>query len=477
MGRGSVLGVVTLSLGMLVPLLAEAQAVGGGPPVPRAVTLNLEQALRAALSRSPEVRGAQAEVEGVRGKQLQARGAGYPQVELTAILGPSPRARGDQVFSPDDQYSPDITGVFVRGGIEIVQPLFTWGLITNARLAAEHGVRATQAGVDVRSTDIALRVKEAYWGVVASRAIRDFLLEVQDQLGRGIERAERLVEPGFTTEADVFRLRAYRGDLDKNLNQLEKTLDLARNALGTWTGQPPGTAVEPLDARLPGGLGDLRALELYLEDAQTKRPEWIQLREGLKARRALVEVERARQYPLFFAGIIGSAAYASNRDRLENPYVVDPLRHVAVGPVVGFRYNLDFGIAAGRIKEAEAEVQKLEALAGQAEDGIPLQVRQAYGAVVEARRNAQAFDQAHENAKQWLAAAISNFDLGIGDARDVADAFVTYAKTRGEYLQALYAYVFGLEQLAHAAGLDVDEIRRLAASVSPSGRLASREMP
>jgi hypothetical protein len=53
-------------------------------------------------------------------------------------------------------------------------------------------------------------------------------------------------------------------------------------------------------------------------------------------------------------------------------------------------------------------------------------------------------------------ASSSNFDLGVGEPRDLADAFMAYARTRGEYLQALYAYVYGLEQLAHAAGLDVE---------------------
>ena len=48
------------------------------------------------------------------------------------------------------------------------------------------------------------------------------------------------------------------------------------------------------------------------------------------------------------------------------------------------------------------------------------------------------------------------------ESRALADAFVQYAKTRADYLQALYAYVFGLEQLAHAAGQDVTEVQRLA---------------
>jgi len=451
-----------LTLAALTPRAAPAQTPGSVAPAERRIRLTLEESLRAALVRSPEVRQAEAEIEGVRGKQLQAKGLGYPQIELTTVLGPSPRARGDQVSSPDDQYSPEITGVFVRAGLEIIQPIFTWGLVQNARLAAQHGVTATKAGVDVKSTEVALRVKQAYWGVVVAKTIKEFLLEVREQVDEAAARTERLLDGGFTTEVDVYRLRTSKGELEKNLNLVDKTLDVARSALAAWTGQPAGTGVDPADATLPADLRDLRALELFIEDARAKRAEFTQLREGIKARQHLVEVERKKRYPHFFVGLLGSVAYATNRDRLDNPFVVDPLNHVAVGPVVGFRYNLDFGIAAGKIKEAEAEVQKLEALEDFAEEGIPLQVRQAYGTVVEAQRNVKAFAEAHQNAKKWLVAASSNFDLGVGEPRDLADAVVAYAKTRGDYLQALYAYVYGLEELGHAAGLDIEEVRRLA---------------
>jgi outer membrane protein TolC len=408
------------------------------------------------------VRQAEAEVEGFRGKQLQALGAGRPQVDLTTVLGPSPRARGDQVTSPDDQYSPDITGVFVRGTVSIIQPVFTWGLVRNARMAAEHGVRAAEAGVDVRNTEVALRVKQAYWGLVTARTIRAFLLEVQEQVDGAIERTERLIEGGYATDIELYRFRAKRGDLEKGLNLAQKTIDLAAHALATWTGQPAGVAVEPADAALPEEVQPPQALELYVQDALARRPEFTQLREGIEARRNLVQVERKQGYPLFFVGVLGDLAYATNRDRLENPYVVDPLYHSAIGPVIGFRYNLDFGGRAGKVKEAEAELQKLEALRDYARDGVPLQVRDAYTAVVEAEQNVRAFRTAHANARRWLIASSSNADLGIGEPGDLADAFVDYARSRAEYLQALYAYVYGLEQLAHASGRDVAEVQRLA---------------
>jgi outer membrane protein len=431
-------------------------------PAPPAVRLTLEASVRAALGRSPETRQAVAELEGIRGKQLQALGIGRPQLELQTVIGPSPRARGNQVSSPDDQYSPDITGAFVRGTVSIIQPIFTWGLIENARLAASHGIRAAQAGIDVKNTEVALRVKQAYWGLVAAKSIRVFLLEVRDQVDDAIARTERLVEGGYATDIDVYRFRSKRGELDRYLNLADKTIDLAAQALGTWTGQPAGVPVEPADEALPTDMKPIPAVELYVQNALGGRPEFSQLREGIQARRRLVEVERKQGYPLFFVGILGDLAYATNRDRLENPYVIDPLYHTAVGPVVGFKYNLDFGIRAGKVKEAEAEVQKLEALRDYALDGIPLQVREAYDTVVEAERNAKVLAESHDNAKRWLVAASSNADLGVGDPDDLADAFVQFARTRAEYLQAVYAYVFGLEQLAHAAGHDVAEVARLA---------------
>jgi len=465
--RLALIALLALLLPVVVPRGATGQAAGTPSATPPTVTLTLEETLRAALRRAPEVRQAEAEVEGILGKQLQAKGLGLPQVQLTTVLGPSPRARGDQVSSPDKKYDLNITGVFIRADLAIIQPIFTWGLLENARLAAQHGVRATEAGVDVKSTEVALKVKQAYWGLVAATAIRDFLLEVGDQVDRTVERTERLIEGGFTTEIDVYRLRANKGELDKNLNLVEKLRDLARAALAAWAGLPRGTAVEAADKALPAELRDLRALELYVDDARGKRPEFVQLREGIRARQNLVDVERKQRYPLFFIGVVGAAAYATNRDRINNPFIYDPLNDSFIGPVVGFRYSLDFGIAAGKIKEAEAELHKLEALRQYADDGIPLQVRDAYGTVVEAQRNARSLDVAHQNAKRWLVSASSNFDLGVGEPRDLADAFVVYARTRGEYLQALYTYVYGLEQLGHAAGLDVEEVRRL---VPPEAR-------
>jgi len=181
------------------------------------------------------------------------------------------------------------------------------------------------------------------------------------------------------------------------------------------------------------------------------------------AKKALLEAERAKYWPMVFFGIQGSLAYAPNRDRiLSNAFVQDPLRHAFVGPVLGLKYNQDFGITAGKVREAQAEVAKLEALRTVASEGIPLQVQRVYAEVQEAWQNVLALERAFENAKKWVVTALANFDLGIGETKDLADAVLAMAKTRAEYFHAVFNYQMGIARLENAAGRDVEEIRALA---------------
>ncbi|MGH7362082.1 MAG: TolC family protein, partial [Candidatus Methylomirabilales bacterium] len=144
---------------LLLVVPAAGPAAGEEP-----VRLTLDDAVRRALVRSGEVRGATFGLEAARSRVAQADAGRYPQLEFTAITGPSPRARGDQVSSPDSTSSPDITGIFGRADFTITQPLYTFGRLTALRAAAREGAAATEAEVREREAATVLRVKTTYYG-------------------------------------------------------------------------------------------------------------------------------------------------------------------------------------------------------------------------------------------------------------------------------------------------------------------------
>ncbi len=469
--RGT-LGVVGAALALLVAAggAAAQSRTGSGP-----VVLTLRDAVKAAVTRSPEVKGASLDVEAFLAKKQQADGARWPQLTTLGIVGPSPEAeRLDGSGLPTPLRSLNtregaVSGAFGRLDMLLVQPLYTFGLIENLRAAAEHGVRAQRAGRDKTAADVALKVREAYAGLLLFRELGALLGDLHAQLLKAGERIELLQEGGFATDQDLFKLRALQGELEKNMHLAERGAAIAAEALRVWTGLPSGATVEPDERELPTDLAALAPLDRYIEDARSKRPEFTQLAEGLRARRAMVDAERARAWPMVFFGIQGSMAQATNRDRvLNHAYVSDPLQHAYIGPVLGLRYDLDFGVASGRVREAEAEVGKLEALLAQAVEGIPLQVTRAHGEVREAARNVEALDRAHANAKKWVISANANFDLGIGDTKDLADAVLALAKTRAEYFHAVFSHRVGLARLDNASGRDLHDLRALMAEAVTS---------
>ena len=187
------------------------------------------------------------------------------------------------------------------------------------------------------------------------------------------------------------------------------------------------------------------------------RPEMTQVRAGLKATEALVRVEESNLYPQFFVALNGVFAQAGNRTRQQNPFVFDPLNERYAAVVLGLKYNFDFGITRGKIREAQSEHFKLQETKQFAEQGIPLQVRKAHRELAEATETIRATDEGWRNARKWLVASKANYDLGVGDARDLGQAFETYARLRAENFKAIYNYNMALANLEHATGRDVKE--------------------
>ena len=468
MTRGS----AVVRLGALAAaLLGAVTAAGAQAPQPKRVVLSVEDAVARAVRRSPEVASNQYDVEAFLGKKMQADSARFPQLTAIGVLGPSPAANrsprtGESVaLNSINARDGQVDNVFVRTDFLLIQPLYTFGLIDNLRAAAAHGVNAQKAAVDKTATEVALKVREAYYGLVLARELHAHLGDLHEQLLKAADREQTLVEGGFAAEQDLFKLKTFQGELEKNLHLTERLQDIAQEALRVWAGLPRDTAVEPADSTLGVARTPLPPLEDFVREARQKRPEFTQLREGIKAKQALAEAERARAWPMIFFGIQGSAAYGPNRDAIRNnAYVSDPLNHAYAGPVLGLKYDLDFGITRGRVKEADAEVGKLQALQAYADEGIPLQVQKAYGELQEAQKNVDALDRANEYARKWVVTALANFDLGIGDTKDLADAVLAMAKSRADYLQAVFNYHMGGARLENASGRDLDEIRSMMRS-------------
>jgi outer membrane protein len=461
---------------LLILLLLNAFMVTNPPPAsaqaktePRA--FSLDEALALAIQNSPQIKEEQFGVLIRQSQRAQANAARFAQLEITVTGGPSPQARGNQVQSPDSKLNPDVNGVFGLATISLVQPLYTFGKISSLRQAAAHGIAVSQAQVHQKATEVAMLVREAYYGYLLAGALENLALEIGDQLTKTLDKVRRQLEAGApgVDNVDLYKLETFQGELEKQSNDIREGKALALAGLRTLMWLDPDlpitltvTSLEPLER-------EVAPVEQYIVAARELRPEFTQAREGVKALESLVKAAKADYYPVFFFGVFGSLGESTNRNTLSNPFIFDPLQDDVIAPVLGLRWKADLGITAGRVDEAAAKLGQVQQKHALAEQGIPFQVRQAYLELEQHKANIEATRNGFRSGRRWLVAASSNFDLGVGQGKDVADAAVAYARLRASYFQAVYNYNLGLAKLDHAAGRDVALVQTLLPA-PPSSR-------
>lgn len=442
------------SLFLLLAALFVTAGAAAAEEVRGKLVLDLRECIRTALDKAPELGEAQADVELAASRFDEAKAHRYPQIEFLGLTGPVPQARGNQVSSPDGSNDTERWTWFTRGDATLVQPLYTFGKIGESMKAASHGIEVDRARKEQRRNEIALKVKEYYYGLLLSRELKELLLEVREDLEKARKTAVKLLDQGSPNveEADVYKLDTFDGEVGKYLEEAKKGEALALAALRARLGLPADAVLEVAAERLTPEEAPLPGLDAYMEISRAKRPEYRQIREGVQAREALVEAAKAGWYPdIFLAGYL-SAAYAEKRDRVDNPWIQDQFNHLWGGVALGLKWKIDFGITGAKVANERAQYDRLLHTRDFAEMNIPLQIRKFHLDLEEAQRSIEASAKAYSNAKKWAVAAIANFDFGVGPAKEIFDALQEYAKMRGAYFQSIYNYNLARAGLIYAVG-------------------------
>lgn len=426
--------------------------------------LTFEDCVKKALELSPEVSASNEDVAVYKAKKMQADSALLPQIESLFVFGPSPEARAHQTTPVvKTKEKTVISGVFGMADITVVQPLYTFGLISSYQQAAQSGIKASEAKTDTKKSEIIQRITQAYYGLLLANDAIALITEIKEGLQNAIKKAEEMLEKDSPSadELNIFKLKSFLGEVNRHLHEAQKGKQLATHGLLVSLGMSANDELVLADSSLQ----KLPPLELkddihsLIAKSQQFKPEFKMLKEGLNARAKLVEAEQSKRYPMIFLGAKASVASSTNRDKIDNPYISDYFNHAYGAVFLGAKWNIDFGITKGRIAEAKAEYNKLEHLKKLADDGIPFLVRKAYFEFEEASKNIVELEKSWQNARKWLVSAVANYDLGIADAKDMADAAVAYATLKGNYLKALYSQRIAYANLMSAVGLDVVQFK------------------
>ena len=428
----------------------------------QADTINLQQAVEMSLAADPRIKEREQVVEAARGMLQEVQGNAGWRVSANAFIGLAPEAEGG--FYQGGAFSgttPRTDGDRIEGisdwthlDFALIKPLYTFGKIEHYGEAARGNIDLKRGELKQTRGDTVYDTKRAYFGYLTARDIRVFLEDMQGRLDRAITSVERDLkeETGEAKQSDLYALQAAKGLLAKYVYQSRAIEKISLDGLKVLTGAGLKADLKVADERIEPVAFPRVDLAEFQSRALQERPEMQQLEAGLRARRALVAAKKADRMPDVYAGVIGQFNYASQRERLDNPYLYDPFNGGGLTPVVGVKWDTVFGAASARVNQAQAELEALNHKKAFAVAGIPFEVGEAY-ANAEANYNAQRdLGEGAAAARRWMVASLADFAAGIESADKVANALKNYVLTQTEYLRTVNDYNMNVAQLARLTG-------------------------
>ena len=447
---------VPLLLSVVVSVAAENEEAGA------TLKLTLVECIKRAIENHPSVQEVKWEVALRESDLQQAKAGAYPTGEFTSVFGAVNDAKGSLAGNrPIRTDGIDELGPFIRLEGQFVYPLFTWGKITNGITAATKGVEQEFANVAQKKDEAAREVKEFYYTLQYTQQVKSLLGDVRDGFQKAVTTTDGLMKEskGKISQLDVLNLKIGYAGVAKEVGKLDNGIELTKAALLRVIGEPQTTNFIPAEPGLTPQSAQLKEFDYYVQRLFANRPEWRRLLLGIQAKEAELALTRSDYFPAFFLAVPIRYGYAPGRSRQTNPFAYDDFNFGAAGPVLGLRWNFDINGTAAKVARSEAELMKLQTQKKTAENSFPVEVKEAYLNVQEAKERIKITDEGRKAGRALVALSSANFELGIGEPQDIFLGLGNYTRAANDYYEAVRDYNIALAKLSLVVGEEVSDLQ------------------
>lgn len=425
--------------------------------------ISFEEFVTKALANSGQMDLVDNKIEIAKNRTQQARDLRFlPSLQFRSEHALVPGVSSPNGFQEESIYlDPDAIndwtkfGLFTRLRITGVQPVFTWGAVKKAINAAELGVKATEQEYNATQAEFELRLYELYHSYIFALEIERLLKDAEDVLNQ-IERAldkQKKESPNEMDESDEFKFRVFKAQFGIQREEVTQSLLFVRETWNYALRNDNNEVYEPEIRFLDPVQEQIEGIGFYQNSALNNRAELRGLALGKDALKKYIESLRAQNLPGLFFGFTTTFASTPVRPRQPNPFIQTPENTFNTGFGFTIRQNLNFFQAKTSLERSKLEVNRLDFLKDAAQDGIILEVNEAYKNAKVAEVKVTKTDEALLIAKEWLRMEQLDYDLGFGDSKDLIDAVRQELELRLSEKESIFEFNSAMVKLNKSSGI------------------------
>ncbi|MCL6546286.1 MAG: TolC family protein [Bryobacteraceae bacterium] len=413
--------------------------------------LTLDEAVRLALSRHPDIGKARAAADALKGKIREVRAQALPEATVTAS---GTRWRDPSLLNASgiDKFPEELRKALIPVGINrfdygisVKQPLYTAGKIGTALRLASVEAEGSMIDVDRAEQDLALEVVKAYYGLLWAERYRDLVAATQEQRKRHAEMARTRFNNGVATEVDVLRSEVAVANGAPDLVRAENAIRQARALLNYYLARPvdfPTRTSQEFELKP----WDSQDLETLAQEAERSRPELSRLRIAERSAEHQLQLARAESRLRLDA----TAGFGVSTRLTENLFNSDFTRwNIGVNltlPVFdGFRRS-------GLVAQAVANQRAVRLEREKVQQQVRLGLQQALDEVRAAQETINAARANISQAERVLTMTQENYRYGAATTLDIVDAQTALSVARTNLLKGLHDYAVARANLLWTLG-------------------------
>jgi outer membrane protein len=409
--------------------------------------LSLTDCYRLAEQNQPDLATAEAEVHVAEAHLKERRSPYFPHLSFGATHnqqtynyvptpGVSPTTANSQFNGERWSNSP-----YYYTGLNFSQNIYDFGLTRGSVERGKAELAQAQENRDRVRQETLLNVRNGYFSVLAAQQLVQVRQStVQDQ-SKHLDQINAFFQVGRVPKIDVTRQEVQLANAQLDLVQAQSDLTVTQAALATAMGLPVKNTFTLVD--ILSAAQALDAVDGYLTEARTLRPDLRALRQAINAAEGDIVAARSNFKPR-----LNFSSFADFQN-LKFPLIWNVgFGESLLQPLLSGGYNRAY------LNETEQAKSAAESTLRSAVLQVDREVYTDYANTTVAQQQIELATKADQEARENLAFAEGRYSAGVGNIIELTDAELLAATAGAQVVTARYSYQLAYGRLEVAAGKD-----------------------
>lgn len=389
----------------------------------------IEESISEALENNWNVKARKEAVEEARYVQKQARADFLPGFSTSYTYRREGKVT-EFVISPGEVFTMGDKNNY-QWEASVSQPLFTGFALTSAYELTKLGIDISEMELLIEKLDLAIGVKEAYINILRADKSLEVAGSAVELLESHLEVARNFYEVGMIPVNDLLKAEVELANSEQNLIRAGNSARLARASFNNMLSRPVNSPVNVED--IVDFTPENPDFEAYYSRAIVNRPEMKMIDINDLQIDQQVRLAKSNYYPQAtltynYTKDMGSSANA-------NPFQEASSWRVIAGVSWSF---WNWGKDHYKVREAESRKMQLSSMKRNFEEGIRLELKQAFLVLEETEKRIPAAKKAVEQGEENLRVSQERYRAQVTTSTEVLDAQTQLTQARVNYYSALY---------------------------------------